>query len=73
VNKGNNTEVKEMKRMLVVLMIVGFLMLGTVTVITEESEGNSEDMDFENEDFGGSPGNPAPCGGGNGGGGGQPG
>jgi len=64
-----------MRKVLVLLLIVGIL-LGTFTVIEGMSEEyfSDEHTTFSGEEgFGGSPGDPAPCGGEGGGGGSAPG
>jgi hypothetical protein len=65
--------VKEMRKMLVVLLIIGFLMLGAISIATEEPDVSFQDIDFSRKGFGDDSDDPAPCGGGNGNGGGAPG
>jgi hypothetical protein len=71
-DKGLHIEVKEMKRMLVVLLIAGLLM-GTLGVVLCDDEPPSGGQDLPDEWLDGSPSDVVPCGGGVGGGGGIPG
>ncbi|MGD2251124.1 MAG: hypothetical protein PVF58_22225 [Candidatus Methanofastidiosia archaeon] len=60
-----------MKKILVILVVIGLLISGAVA-ITAEEENNFQGVDIV-EDLDDGPGDPAPCGGGAGGGGGSPG
>jgi len=63
-----------MKKMLLLLLVVGILMLGTLSAAAEISENDFEEtLDFSDNNSGDGIGDPAPCGEGPGGGAGNPG
>jgi len=51
-----------MKKVLILLLVLGVLMLGNVFATEEIAEESPEEVEFQNET------NPSPCGGGEGGG-----
>ena len=62
-----------MKRMLLLSLVTGFLLLGTLSVIEETSESSLEEIvDFSDDNFGEGIGDPVPDGEGPGGGAGNP-
>lgn len=62
-----------MRKVIIFVMVAGFLILGTLSVIAEETEGvfPQEMADFSDSLEGQWHGGPAPCGGGGSGGGGE--
>ena len=63
-----------MKKMLLLLLVTGILMLGALSEAAETSESPLEEIaDFSDDNYGDGIGNPAPYGEGPGGGGGDPG
>ena len=63
-----------MKKMLLLLLVAGILIFGTLSAAAEVSESDSKEIeDFSGDNFGGGIGDPIPCGEGPGGGGGNPG